>query len=302
MGRIRHAGRDREGNEVYFLGNRANFAVLERAMRQIGRRLGVLTEDIVYVDAMPHSNLTMRFGGLAAQSLRLGGVGRVVSARGALWAYPALAGVVRRTREALRTQPGRRDREGPDPLPGAGREGAPGPGQEGAPGPGHEAAPGPGASLKVFYHCYGSSHTSVVAAAIHTRRLDPDRVPTTRELTAVKHFDRVRDAELGTVFPVGPGPDGEAVYVVGFGPGRKIIRQAVESFLELKGVPAEDYILVDALSRANFAVRAGGVISRRFGLVSVGRPLAALGIRQIYRGLGGLATETRAEVSRRLGR
>ncbi len=156
--------------------------------------------------------------------------------------------------------------------------------------------------MKVFYFCYGGSHTSVVAAAIHTGRLDPGRPPTARQLASVRHFDRVRDAQLGTVFPAGRGPDGEEVYAVGFGPGRKVIRQAVESFLEMKGVPARDYLLVDALSRANWVVRAGGVISRRLGLVALGRPLAAMGIRQVYGRLAQLVAETRAEVARRCGR
>jgi len=156
--------------------------------------------------------------------------------------------------------------------------------------------------VKVFYHCYGSSHTSVVAAAIHTGRLDPGRVPTAGQLASVRHFDRVHNAQLGTVFPVGRGPDGEEVYVVGFGPGRKVIRYAVQSFLEIKGVPTRDYLLVDALSRANWVVRAGGVISRRLGLVALGRPLVALGIRQVYGRLADLVAEARVEVARRLGR
>lgn len=153
--------------------------------------------------------------------------------------------------------------------------------------------------MKVFYHCYGSSHTSVVAAAIHTGRLDPGRTPTAAEIRAVPHFDQVLDADLGTVFPAGRGPDGEEVFVVGFGPGREIVRRAVISFLELKGVPERDYLLVNALTRANWAVRAGGVVSRRLGLVALGRPLATWGIQRAYGRLAGLVRETRAEVRRR---
>jgi hypothetical protein len=155
--------------------------------------------------------------------------------------------------------------------------------------------------VKVFYHCYGSSHTSVVAAAIHVGRLASDRLPSLGEIQDVPHFDRIRAAELGTVFVSGRGPDGEEVLVVGFGPGRKIVREAVLSLLELKGAPPKDYLLVDALDGANGVVRIGGMLSRRLGLVSVGRPLAALGIRLMYRRLVRLAEKTRAEVKRRQG-
>lgn len=153
--------------------------------------------------------------------------------------------------------------------------------------------------MKVFYYCYGSSHTSVVAAAIHSGRLDPRRAPTNRELSLVRHFDRVADSQLGTVFPAGTGPAGEKVYVVGLGPGRRVIRQAIDSFLEFKGVPRDSYLLIDALSRANLTVRIGGVVSRRLGLVAVGRPLVSLGIRQVYARLAALVAETQAEVARR---
>ena len=155
--------------------------------------------------------------------------------------------------------------------------------------------------MKVFYHCYGSSHTSVVAAAIHVGGLAPDRLPRLGEIQDVPHFDRIRAAELGTVFVSGRGPDGEEVLVVGFGPGRKIVREAVLSLLELKDVPPNDYLLVDALDGANWMVRIGGMLSRRLGLVSIGRPLAALGIRLMFRRLVRLVEKTQAEVRRRQG-
>ncbi|MGB3963216.1 MAG: DUF3189 family protein, partial [Tepidanaerobacteraceae bacterium] len=35
--------------------------------------------------------------------------------------------------------------------------------------------------MKIFYCCYGSAHSSVVAASIHLGLLPSDRVPTSRE-------------------------------------------------------------------------------------------------------------------------
>ncbi len=100
-GRIRRSGESAHRGEIYFLANRAHFAVLERAIRQIARELGTSTDDVVYVDVMPHTNLAMRLGGLVAQSLGLGWLGRKVSAWGVLSAYPRLVDAVRRTRAAL---------------------------------------------------------------------------------------------------------------------------------------------------------------------------------------------------------
>lgn len=282
-GRIGRVGRDDGRHEVCFLSSRARFDVLERALRQVGRELGLSTVDVVHVDAMPSTSLLSRVGGCAGRwSGRLGGPGRRLAARSVRTIYPGLVDLVRRTREALTTGAKRDPREDPG-------TGAKTPGQM------------PRGGTKVFYYCYGSSHTSVVAAAIHTGRLDLERVPTIAELTSLRHFDRVRSAELGTVFPAGLGPDGERVYVVGLGPGRKIIHQTILSFLELQQVPPREYLFADALSRANWVVRAGGLASRRLGLVALGRPLAALGIQMVYPRLASLVAETRAEVGRRLG-
>jgi hypothetical protein len=153
--------------------------------------------------------------------------------------------------------------------------------------------------MKVFYHCFGSAHTSVVAAAIHTGRLAPERLPTVDELVALPLFDRVSSQDIGKVFAVGQGSDGEEVYVVGFGPGKEVIRKAVASFLDLKGVANDEYLLVDALSQADWLVKLGGTMSRRLGLVRFGRPLAARGIRRVYPGLCDFVAEARKEVRRR---
>lgn len=268
MGRIGVMGRDSASNLVCYLANRARFAVLLHVLREVGARLGVTLDDVLFVDVMPEVNRAMRLGGLITQGLGLGGLGSLLSTSGTSRAYAGLAGLAQRSREQAQ-----------------GRSGRPQP---------------PARKVKVFYHCYGSSHTSVIAAAIHIGRLPETRVPSSRELVSVPHFDEVR-AALGTAFLAGSGQDGEEVYVVGFGPGRDIIRRALETFLDLRGVPARDYVLADALDRAGWVVKVGGIVSRRIGLVSVGRPLAALGVRLAYRRFLELVRETRAEVRRKMG-
>ncbi len=105
-GVIRHAGTDPAGNEIFFLENRSRFEVLERALRQVCRELGVSTGDVVWVDTMPRTNLWLRAGGFAAQLLRLAPVGKALSLPGALFAYRRLAELVEHTRRALARSPG----------------------------------------------------------------------------------------------------------------------------------------------------------------------------------------------------
>lgn len=153
--------------------------------------------------------------------------------------------------------------------------------------------------MRVFYHCYGGTHTSVVAACLHTGLLDPGRAPSVTEVVGLPHFDRTAPADLGRPLFIGRGPEGEEVYAVGFGPSKDIVRRAVCSFLDLRGVSPREYHFADALRQAGWVVKAGGILSRRLGLVAVGRPLAAVGIRRAYPRLVALVNQTRVEVRRR---
>jgi hypothetical protein len=237
--------------------------------------LGASTSDVLYVNA--GTRPTFCFGA----SRRVRGPGRLngfdlwASVRCVYRLHPRLVEIVRRTRATLEA--------GDEPSSAA------------------AAAVAAGTGMKVFYHCYGSSHTSVVASAIHTGRLDPRITPTLRKIISLEPFDRTGSGELGTLYEAGTGPAGEGIYFIGLGPARKTLCRAILSFLDLRRIRPRDYLFADALSPAGLTVRAGGILSRRFGLVSAGRPLAALGIRLAYPRLAALVTQTQAEVRRRLG-
>ncbi|MCL4515159.1 MAG: DUF3189 family protein [Firmicutes bacterium] len=135
---------------------------------------------------------------------------------------------------------------------------------------------------KIIYHCYGSSHSSVTAAAIHLGMLPRNRLPTSGELLSIPHFDRTTSREVGTPFFMGTDHWGNEVYILGRGRAKKFMKNAVKSLCRIHGFPEEDLLLVDALSILNTTTVVGGTLSRGLGLVSLGRPIAALGIRLSY--------------------
>lgn len=280
FGLVRPVGRDDDGRLVCVLPRAGLPGVMERAVRQVGRCLGRDMAEVLFVDAGP-AGARWPLSWLPASPLA---------------GYSRLAATVRLAKKAAANgrerapDRARKDRLGGD-RPDADRLSGDRPGGDRFGGRlGGRPCP------SVIYYCYGSSHTSVVAAAIHTGLLDPGRLPSNAELAALPHFDRVPNAELGTVFPFGRGPEGEEVFVVGLGPGRVGVSRTIRSVLDLEGVPRESYLLVDALSRANWVVKAGGLASRRFGLVALGRPLASRGIRSVYPRLAALVRETQAQV------
>ena len=138
--------------------------------------------------------------------------------------------------------------------------------------------------MKVVYHCFGGTHTSAVAAAIHLGQLPRDRAPRADELLQVPLFDRASPSRWGLLTEVGQDREGHRVFVMGRGPGGDATVRALVSGLRLGGGPqaADGLLLVDTLPAANWLMRIGGYLSRRVGLVRLGRPLVIWGTQKAY--------------------
>lgn len=264
---------------VLYLDRPSRSAVFPRALREVARVAGVGDRAEV-----------RRVDGPVTPSLRLGA---------GLWRLPAFRGVAAALLEAgVRTcLP---SLAGAVPTVPPGSIGRPR-GEAVAKAVAGARQPAGSRSPVVVYCCYGSSHTSVVAAAIHVGRLDPTSLPTRDTVLGLPRFDRVGRSELGRLFPAGRGPAGEEVYFAGFGPGRRLVHRAALDLLAAAEVPRGQVLLVDALSRADWLVRLGGTLSRGLGLVGVGRPLVAAGIRRVYPALADLVRSTQARVGRTPG-
>lgn len=131
--------------------------------------------------------------------------------------------------------------------------------------------------MHIIYYCYGGTHSSPVAAAIHTGLLPNGRTPTKEEILELPWFDRVTAAERGRLFFVGRDEAGHFIYICGRGREKQAIKQAIISGFVLCGERPEELLFVDTMPAVNWIMRLGGYLSRRLGLVAVGRPLAALG-------------------------
>lgn len=134
--------------------------------------------------------------------------------------------------------------------------------------------------MMVFYQCFGRSHTSVVAAEIHLGRLPCDRIPSVAQIMALPLFDRAEEKDFGRPFFVGRDEDGHEVFILGLGGSVREGLGVIHGLFRLAG--REGPLVVDTLAGLGLMGRIGGGLSRRLGLVAVGRPLAAYGVRGIY--------------------
>ncbi|SHM07481.1 Protein of unknown function [Caldanaerovirga acetigignens] len=136
--------------------------------------------------------------------------------------------------------------------------------------------------MKIFYCCYGSAHSSVVAAAIHLGWLPEDRVPQVQEIENLPHYDKTDSFEIGTPFFMGKDKKGVDVYIIGMTGQRQLVKNAILSFLRHNEIETKDIFFIDTIPLVNLKTKIGGILSRRIGLVTIGRPLTVKGIQEKY--------------------
>lgn len=152
--------------------------------------------------------------------------------------------------------------------------------------------------VRVIYTCYGGTHSSPVAAAIHLGLLPRDRVPSAGQLETLPLFDRVDGTSRGRLTLVGVDGRGNPVYVVGRGStDLAALRNTIQSTLRLAGRADLPLLVVDTLDCVNGLMRVGGYLSRRLDLVRIGRPLVILGTQLTYPRLVRLVEQAEAALS-----
>lgn len=132
--------------------------------------------------------------------------------------------------------------------------------------------------MKIIYCCYGSAHSSVTAANLHLGRLPVHRRAAPGQILRQPWFDQTRDSEVGNPRLMGVDEWGHQVFTLGLAGGRREMIRALEQFLQMQGVDLSQIRFEDVLSHAGVPLRIGGYLSRRAGLVWLGRRLCVLGI------------------------
>ncbi|MCG0278016.1 MAG: DUF3189 family protein [Thermanaeromonas sp.] len=150
--------------------------------------------------------------------------------------------------------------------------------------------------MKIIYHCFGGTHSSVIAAALHLGWLPRSRLPRADEIKAIPYFDRRRKSEEGHIQFMGRDTAGNEIYAVGKRGMGKLLENFVYDLTCALGLPREELLLVDTTPLVNSLMALGGFLSRRLGLTFLGRPLVVCGVRKAYPGLVRLVENLRPRV------
>lgn len=134
--------------------------------------------------------------------------------------------------------------------------------------------------MDIVYHCYGGTHSSVLAAALHTGVISHRRPPEGDRLTNLPFFDTQDGGNHGKLYFFGKDECGNKVYIL----GRRRDVEALTLILNgaVNGNPAQRVLFVNALPCVPLLLKVGGYISRRLKLTRVGRPLIYAGLRRAY--------------------
>ena len=154
--------------------------------------------------------------------------------------------------------------------------------------------------MKVIYHCYGGTHSSVVAASIHTGLLPEKTLPDQQDLLNIELFDMVHQIKHGKLHYFGMDTLQHEVYSCGMKSSSDIVMTAMKDLLQQYGYnPNEELYFVDTLHCVNISMRVGGYMSQRLNLTSLGRPLVLHGTLRAYRELAHQVQKVKSELKKK---
>jgi len=146
--------------------------------------------------------------------------------------------------------------------------------------------------MKIIYHCFGGSHSSVLAASLHLKLIDKERLPSKCELIALPFFDKTNNDDFGAIRLMGNDEFGNQVFVM----GKKSMGNRYATMLggvaEILG-GRDQLLMVNCMNRVNWFMKLGGFTSRRIGAVSIGRPILEKGTVDAFFKLVNLVEITR---------
>ena len=125
--------------------------------------------------------------------------------------------------------------------------------------------------MKIIYHCYGGTHSSVLAAALDTGILNMHKPLTWQDLFACPYFDTVDKRDTGKINYMGENASGDDVYTMGCKNAGFIVENVVKELGKVTQLDTSELIMVNTIPCLNNLMRLGGLLSRQLGLITAGR-------------------------------
>lgn len=146
-----------------------------------------------------------------------------------------------------------------------------------------------------IYHCYGGTHSSVLAATYHLNRLNDRNSPTKDELFKIPLFNKLIYGNIGELFFHGVDNEGNKVYTMGIGKEKHMIaaQYNLVTMLQKQNDLKQRIIFSNTLPTVPLCMKIGGLFSRWLKIDIIGIPFLVLGCRQSYKNLVKLVQHTK---------
>lgn len=98
----------------------------------------------------------------------------------------------------------------------------------------------------------------------------------------IPFYDKMENEDIGTPIFVGTDEYGIDVYIMGMRNAREVVIPSIKSMLNENAIHNNHILFVNALIKLHPMTALGGILSRRLGLIDLGKPLTVWGIRRYY--------------------
>ncbi len=154
--------------------------------------------------------------------------------------------------------------------------------------------------MKVIYHCYGGTHSSVLAAAIHLGLIEGEKTLSAQKLFTCPFFDRLETSRIGTINRMGKDSNGDEIFVMGCKNAGPLVEIILQEFCRMLNVDINNnVVLVSTIPCLNISLRIGGYLSRRAKLVTLGRFFLLLGARWSMNKIKSTVCEVKQKLSKK---
>lgn len=136
-----------------------------------------------------------------------------------------------------------------------------------------------------IYNCYGGTHSSSLASAVHLKKLPLDRIPTRDEILGTDHFNKLKYKDMGRIIYRGIDDEGNKVYSVGRGTS-KVLIPCLKNLITILHDECgfnEKIIFSNMSPTVPPAMTMGGFFARGLGIDFIGVPLLVIGAKQAYK-------------------
>ncbi|MGB9679334.1 MAG: DUF3189 family protein [Thermoanaerobacteraceae bacterium] len=150
--------------------------------------------------------------------------------------------------------------------------------------------------MHIIYHCYGGTHTSVIASFIHIGKLPYDTIPSKDIIEGIPMFDKLNGQnDTGHIVPIGIDEYGNNIYTMGVKKAKKIIEPALKDLYYHLFNTNEGLLLVDTTSATNWIMKIGGFTSIALKLPVLGRPIVIYGTQKTYNNIVQIVKNVKAQ-------